>query len=166
MFPWLENGEGLGAGIQLISGGVDTARGVLAVGDISGVGDATGEGVKKILEGDGDGEYDIGADPGEYEGLSDGDDEKGSKSGGNEEGKCDADCLSFPWLTSPWILGVLAAFAGMRSCLLYAISPCWPLCRKLHLPTNNSLVVASVRRFSLPLNSETIRSSGVKLARW
>ena len=42
-------------------------------------------------------------------------DEKGSKSGGNEKGKCDADCLSVPWLlTPPWILGVLAAFATLR----------------------------------------------------
>ena len=130
MFPWLENGEGLGA--QLNSGGVDTVTGVFTGGGMSGVGNTTGEGAKKILEGDGDGdgEYDNGADPGEYKGLSDGDDEKGSKSGGNEKAKCDADCLSVPRLTFPWILGVLASFATLRSCLLYHLSPCWPMCLK------------------------------------
>ena len=125
MFPWLENGEGLGA--QLNSGGS-----VFAGDDMPGVGNTTGEGVKKILEGDGngEGEYDNGTAPGEYEGLSDGDDEKGSKSGGNEKAKCDADCLSVPRLTFPWILGVLASFATLRSCLLYDLSPCWPMCLK------------------------------------
>lgn len=129
MFPWLENDEGLGA--QLNSGGS-----VFAGDDMPGVGNTTGEGegegVKKILEGDGngEGEYDNGAAPGEYEGLSDGDDEKGSKSGGNEKAKCDADCLSVPRLTFPWILGVLASFATLRSCLLYDLSPCRPMCLK------------------------------------
>lgn len=139
LFPWLENGEGLGAGTQLNSGGLDTVGGTFTGGDISEVGDITGEGdgegVKEILEGDGDGEYDAGADPGEYEGLSDCEnDEKGSKSGNNGKGKCEADCLSIPRLTSPCILGVLAAFVTLRSCLLYALSPCWPMClaKKCH----------------------------------
>lgn len=71
MFLWVENGEGLGAGTQL-TGGVVTERGVFAGGDTSGVGNTTGEGVKKLSEGEGDGEYE-----GLSDGESDGGDEKG-----------------------------------------------------------------------------------------
>jgi len=71
VFLWVENGEGLGAGTQL-TGGVVTERGVFAGGDTSGVGNTTGEGVKKLSEGEGDGEYE-----GLSDGESDGGDEKG-----------------------------------------------------------------------------------------
>lgn len=135
MFPRVENGEGLGAGTQL-TGGVDTKIGVFSGGETCGVGNTTGEGegegVKKISEGDGDGEYE-----GLSDGESDGDDEKGSKFGGNGKGKCVTNCLTIPWLTCPWILGVLAAFSTWTSCLLYALSPCWPVCLKQLSRANN-----------------------------
>lgn len=137
--PWFEDGAG-----------ANTTVGGFALSDMSGVGATIGEGeferMKKILEGEGDGEGETsgdfngdgenhdGADViGESEGLSDGetgdgDGEKGSESGDNEEGKVDGDGEVISLSSTLLVLRVLAAFVAWRSCRLYAISPCWPMC--------------------------------------
>lgn len=102
VFPWSLNEAGVGAEIQLDSGGEDTTVGEFAGSDIPMAGVATGEneGVRKIKDGDCEGETSgdlkgeskygdgVNADSG-FKGGSDGG--KGSESGGNEEGKGEDD---------------------------------------------------------------------------
>lgn len=88
--------------------------------------------MKKILDGEGDGEEETSGDgskndgDGEFEGLCDGetrncDGEKGLETG-DDGGR-------FIFSSFVLILGELVAFADCcRSCLLNAISSCWPRC--------------------------------------
>lgn len=134
-FSWFEDGGAEGAEVQLECVGVDTTIGGLAGSDGATRGEGEGEGVKKVLNGEEEGEEEIS---GEFEGLSDGetsngetsngDGEKDSGTGDNEGGKCDGDGEIDSFSLSLLVLCVLAAFFAWRSCLLYAISPCWPMC--------------------------------------
>lgn len=143
-FSWFGDEAGEFVESQLEFGGVDSIEGVFVKSDFSGVGATRGEGeverVKKKLEdegereGDGEGETsgDLKKDDGGFEGLSDvetidGDGVKGSETGDNEEGKCDVVGERVSLSSSLLVLGE-AVFDAWRSDLLYALTPCRPMC--------------------------------------
>lgn len=119
-FPWFEDGAGEGIATQLECGGVDTT-----IGAFAGVGASITDEGERVKKKDGDGE---GESSGESEGLSDG--EKGSESGDSVEGKGDGDGerVSLSSLSLFLALSTLAPFVAWRSFLVYAMSPCWPMC--------------------------------------
>lgn len=115
-FPGVEAGEGVCDGLE--TGGVEIIDGGFTETGEAGVGAIKGEceGVRKLLEGDGEGEFDDGDGDGEGE-FEDGDDENGEAEGGieteNGDGDGEADMDDEP-------LPVSLAFPTLDGCGLSA----------------------------------------------
>lgn len=107
------------------------------VGGFSACGECVGEfeTVKKILDGEGDGEEETSGDS-EFEGLCDG--EKGLETG-DKEGKGGEDGWKISLSSLLFVLGELIAFAACcRTCLLNTIPCCWPRCKATTLALEHS----------------------------